>query len=76
MAASEAASTEERRFRVAQTEAQRRDISLVTRAVTPMVPVFNLNLLPPFMAPNSGRLFLGFSVELPLSTQLQCYKQI
>lgn len=30
---------------------------------TPMVPVFSLNLLPPFMAPNSGRAFLGFSVS-------------
>lgn len=28
---------------------------------TPMVPVFSLNLLPPFMAPNSGKVFLGFS---------------
>ena len=27
---------------------------------TPMVPVFSLNLLPPFIAPNSGRDFLGF----------------
>ncbi len=37
---------------------------------TPMVPVFSLNLLPPFMAPNSGKAFLGFSCsELPLSHQ-------
>ena len=25
-----------------------------------MVPVFSLNLLPPFIAPNSGKDFLGF----------------
>lgn len=37
------------------------------RTLTPMVPVFSLNLRPPFMAPNSGKFFLGFSdCELPL----------
>lgn len=38
------------------------------KAHTPIVPVFSLNLLPPFMAPNIGRVFFDFCSEL-LSNQ-------